>query len=453
MVLAGRGKKNGKSLDLVLAALYALTMRESVQGSGGFILANDEAQAGDDLELAAKLVRANEDLDADLVVKSKAIERRDGRGALAILPARDVAGAHGKTAAFIGYDEIHEYKDYSLLEALSPDPTRSDVLTWITSYDSLWHVPGRPLWDLFLQGKRATDPRMLFDWHSGTYCTCAEGCEGRTPEQRANPSMASWTNPNYLNEQRRRLPSHKYRRLHLNLGGQPEGAFLSAERVLEAVVEGRRALTPEPGIRYFGYVDMSGGSSDDACLAIAHRTREGGIILDSVVNQGPPPPFDPRMAVRRFAELLRQYGVGRVRGDRYAGETFRRDFEAEGITYHVATKTTSATYEAFEPRLNAGDVELLDVPVLVEQLTGLVMRGRKVTHAPGDHDDFACAVSGAIVEAAGREAGDSGLTVRNYNGSMDDLLCTVCDGRGTLGTGGPNAPFRACFDCASSTPA
>ena len=41
LVLAGRGKKNAKSLDLVLAALYSLLAREAVQGSGGYILAND----------------------------------------------------------------------------------------------------------------------------------------------------------------------------------------------------------------------------------------------------------------------------------------------------------------------------------------------------------------------------------------------------------------------------
>src|ERR1700692_2452217 len=44
-VLAGRGKKNGKSADLVLAALYKLIIADSPHGSDGFILANDEGQA------------------------------------------------------------------------------------------------------------------------------------------------------------------------------------------------------------------------------------------------------------------------------------------------------------------------------------------------------------------------------------------------------------------------
>ena len=62
MVLAGRGKKNAKSLDLILAGLFVLVIRRSVQGSDGFVLANDADQALDDLSLAKKLIAANPDL-------------------------------------------------------------------------------------------------------------------------------------------------------------------------------------------------------------------------------------------------------------------------------------------------------------------------------------------------------------------------------------------------------
>src|SRR5262245_30483990 len=52
LVLAGRAKKNWKSSDLVLAGLYCLLMRRSPQGNSGFIVASDEGQAADDLDLA-----------------------------------------------------------------------------------------------------------------------------------------------------------------------------------------------------------------------------------------------------------------------------------------------------------------------------------------------------------------------------------------------------------------
>jgi phage terminase large subunit-like protein len=122
-VLSGRAKKNWKSTDLVLAALYCLLIRDSVSGNDGFILANDEEQAGDDLEIAKKLIATNPALAAELAVLTKEIRRHDGRGALKILPARDVVGAHGKTYGFCGVDEIHGYKSYDLFESL-PDGNR-----------------------------------------------------------------------------------------------------------------------------------------------------------------------------------------------------------------------------------------------------------------------------------------------------------------------------------------
>jgi hypothetical protein len=83
-----------------------------------------------------------------------------------------------------------------------------------------------------------------------------------------------------------------------------------------------------------------------------------------------------------------------------AGLTFRKDFEACEITYIVSKKTATDLYEALEPRLNAGEVELLDVSILIEQAICLVVKGAKITHQNGDHDDFVNACAGAIDLAA-----------------------------------------------------
>jgi hypothetical protein len=53
-----------------------------------------------------------------------------------------------------------------------------------------------------------------------------------------------------------------------------------------------------------------------------------------------------------------------------------------------------------EPKLNAGEVELPDVPKLTEQLLTLVLKGSKVTHQPGDHDDYAAATAVAVWAAS-----------------------------------------------------
>jgi hypothetical protein len=115
-------------------------------------------------------------------------------------------------------------------------------------------------------------------------------------------------------------------------------------------------------------------------------------------------PFDPRLAVRRFAAALRGYHVTRVKLDNYAGRTFRSDFEAEGFGCDVYTKSASDLYEDLEPRLNAGEVELLDQARLVEELVALVWRGGKITHLSSEHDDWANAAAGALLQAVARRS-------------------------------------------------
>ena len=215
---------------------------------------------------------------------------------------------------------------------------------------------------------------MLFSWYAADYVTDPQR-ENLSPEGKANPSAGSWEDPGYLIQQQTRLPSHKYRRLHLNLPGSPEGSAYDAGKVMDSIARGVSVRLPEPGITYHGFVDMSGGSIDDATLGIAHRDKEGRLLLDRIVDQGQRPPFDPRKAVERFANVLKEYGLRSVVGDKYAGETFRADFQGKGISYRVSEFTKSEIYEEIEPLLNGGRIVLLDHPNLESQFLGLVWRG------------------------------------------------------------------------------
>ena len=252
LVVSGRAKKNNKTTDLGLAGLYCAVVRRRVpQGNDILILAADEDQAADDLSLVRKLILCNPALRSEFDLTQKEFRLRDGSGLIRILSGRDIAGSHGKQYSFIGFDEVHNFRDWNLLEALQPDPTRIDALQWITSYDTIYNTPGVPLHDLKQIGKAGGDPRMLFSWYSGDLCT-DPAFAGLPPEQRANPSMASWPEgAKYLEQQKRRLPTHKYRRLHLNLPGAPEGAFLDQGKVLAAIVPGRRKLPYELGTALF----------------------------------------------------------------------------------------------------------------------------------------------------------------------------------------------------------
>lgn len=398
LALCGRAKKNNKTLDAMIQALYCL-FDESPQGSQVFVVANDEDQAGDDLDLLKKLIRVNPLIDGLVVIRKNVIERRDGRGFIEVLPAQDAAGAHGKTYRLLVCDEIHAWKDWDLLEALAPDPTRADAQTWITSYASIHHRPGVPLFDLLQQARGGNDPRFLFSWYAADFST-DPSCSEMAPELRANPSMRSWANTDYLGQQRRRLPSNKFRRLHLNLPGSPEGSAYQAEPIANAVDRGVVVREPRRGVQYVGFVDMSGGSVDDAALGISHyEPATGHVVIDLVMNQGAKQPFDPRAAVSRFARALQRYGVGTVIGDAYAGETFRADFRRKNISYVVSSRSKSEIYETFEPLLNSGRIRLVDVPQLEQQLLGLVWRGSKIDHQSGEHDDWANAVCGAACAA------------------------------------------------------
>ena len=120
LILAGRGKKNWKSQDMVDAAFYCTLIRRSVQGSSSLLLASDEGQAADDLDLAKQLVAANLLLRSEFDVLAKELKLKDGSGSIRILPVGDAGGLHGKTFAFLGLDEIYTQADWRILEALQP---------------------------------------------------------------------------------------------------------------------------------------------------------------------------------------------------------------------------------------------------------------------------------------------------------------------------------------------
>lgn len=394
LTLTGRAKKNWKSADLILAGLYRLLAWDSPGGNQCFLLANDAGQAGDDLDLAVKIIQANQVLFDAVTIKKEEISRKDGRGSLLVLPAKDTAGAHGKTYVFCGFDEIHEYRDWSLLESLQLDPTRPDAMQWITSYASLHHRPGIPLFDLLQRGRTDGDSRMYFSWYAADFTTDPAFLNA-DPEDRANPSRGSWEMTDYLEQQRRRLPTVRFRRLHLNLPGYPDGGAFDAVKLDSAVLRGARTQPPRDGIRYLAFGDMSGGSSDASALAIGH-TESGRRVIDMVIDQGIKPPFDPKAVVPRFARLLKAYRVSAITCDTFGKEMldFHADFEKEGIVYRTCPLSASELYESMEIPLNSGELVLPDDSDVLEQFVGLQRRGGKITHRAGEHDDKANAAAG-----------------------------------------------------------
>ncbi len=184
-------------------------------------------------------------------------------------------------------------------------------------------------------------------------------------------------------------------------------AFVSREVVEGAVEPGRHELPPVHGVSYLAAVDPSGGSKDAMTLAIAHADGERG-VLDAVRVRKPP--FSPESVVNEFTDLLKLYGIGKVSGDRYAGEFAREPFRKLGIEYELNDRSASDIFRDTLPLLNSGRVELLDVPQLTAELIALERRTSRVGrdsigHPNNGFDDLAVVACCALFNAIGRGGG------------------------------------------------
>jgi hypothetical protein len=177
--------------------------------------------------------------------------------------------------------------------------------------------------------------------------------------------------------------------------------FVSREAV-EAVTEwGVLERKPLARHRYSAVVDPSGGSRDSFSVAIAHKDGDLA-ILDCIREVRPP--FSPEGVVKEFSDLLKSYGITKVRGDRYGGEFPRELFARQGIKYELSDDPKSIIYVNFLPLINSGKVRLLGSKRLVAQLLNLERRtsraGRdSIDHSPGAHDDIANSAAGALLAA------------------------------------------------------
>src|SRR5262249_32966837 len=144
------------------------------------------------------------------------------------------------------------------------------------------------------------------------------------------------------------------------------------------------------------------------------------IVLDCLERYKAP--HDPYQVVGKMAYTLKRYGITRCIGDAYAAEWCRTAFQSHGIDYRRATtsiwkqgnllhnkvaKPKSILYAELLPRLNAGELELLDNDVLVTQLSSLQRRTRSgsrdsIDHPPGGKDDVANVLAGVCDAVAQR---------------------------------------------------
>jgi hypothetical protein len=179
--------------------------------------------------------------------------------------------------------------------------------------------------------------------------------------------------------------------------------FISREVVELCISSGVRERPPQANVRYLSFTDPSGGGSDSFTLCIAHRERQGDIVVVDCLRETKPP-FSPSSVVEEYCRLLKSYGVARIHGDKYAGEWPREQFKRHGVTYETAEHTKSEYYVDLLPLLNSRRIDLLDNARLANQLISLERRSRagkdSIDHPPGGHDDIANACAGAAFLAS-----------------------------------------------------
>jgi hypothetical protein len=140
---------------------------------------------------------------------------------------------------------------------------------------------------------------------------------------------------------------------------------------LEAAIDHDRPLEipPDSTQHYQAFVDANGGGPDAYTVAIAHRHGDTGLfVVDAVrgIVRG-----DPYETTRDFAELVRQYNIGRVDGDAYAAEWVTAAWQDHNISYQKSDLPRSQIYLEVLPLFNRGLVRLPNHPKLIRELRQL----------------------------------------------------------------------------------
>lgn len=173
-------------------------------------------------------------------------------------------------------------------------------------------------------------------------------------------------------------------------------SFVRREVVEACVVPGRFELPYCSNFTYYGFCDPSGGSNDAMTLAIGHR-EENTIVID--LTREVRPPFSPEAVAKDFADVLLEYRIKKVEGDRYGGEWPRERFSVHKVEYVPSARPRTELYKDTLPLFNGGLIELPDNKRLVTQFANLERRTARsgkdlIDHPVGSHDDLCNAVAG-----------------------------------------------------------
>lgn len=158
-------------------------------------------------------------------------------------------------------------------------------------------------------------------------------------------------------------------------------------------------LVPKEGVIYQAFVDCAGGGGKDSyAVAIGHLENNRAII-DVIRSQAPK--FNPDEVTSQYCELLKQYRISRVYGDKFSGDWSSNSYESRDVHYERSEKTKSELYLEAESPFNTESVDLPNRELSITQLKNLIRKTRSggkdsVDTDSGQPEDEANVIAGLI---------------------------------------------------------
>jgi hypothetical protein len=239
------------------------------------------------------------------------------------------------------------------------------------------------------------------------------------PSAVMNPTLSASTIDKALKQD-----APKARAEFLNIWREDLSDFIPIDVVDAATDFGISERPPlsNSAVKYIAWADAAGGTGKDSfALTVAHQEKDRTVVLDLVRERKPR--FVASAVVAEFAAILRQYKIGEVWGDAFAGGFHADAWTEHKIKFRPAERNTSENYLALLPLLTQpGRIRLLHDHTLRQQFAGLERRAHSgdresVSHAATQsaHDDVAAAAAGALVLAASRP----GYNIDDINAGLE----------------------------------
>ena len=310
---------------------------------------------------------------------------------------------------------------------LRPDYLLVDELAeWPASDEKLWHA----LWSS--TGKRRDAKTIVISSPGGELLARLRDMALTESSWFVSerPQCASWIDAGWLDQQRKSLPDHVYKRLHEGLWTLGEGQYLTRAEVQRIFVE---ALPHSPVVAYTIGIDL-GYKRDRAVLAVCALRADSLVMIDELYVYTPSKhePVDLTEVESDAVKLAQAYQATLI-CDPYQAILMSQRMRQQGLVVIDHAVTQESRKKLFGRLLDVvRNNQLRSFPheVFERELLGLQVEERgggwRVDHAPGQHDDCVFAVGLGLV---GLELVPDPVTLGSYE---SDIIGNMFDAGGGL---------------------